>query len=268
MPLIVFLRTLTLPASRFSKPPLSVCTPTREIVHIWLINTTHHRSSSPHHHLPHLLPPSLSVHLLPLRLFYAQNKSERAHARTHTRLAEKTAETIGNSWGGGHHGILDFCTYRQHARRTVRYRWTICERVSLSLPSLAQSFAGGFNVADRDFRRSVFHFKVCRKLRNPRSSCHRAGLWFQSHPFLNCQVFLPQRYLVRFKVGIIWRDVVLKGGEKKERKVIVTLISDKLSIWAEKPNSSRVTRVTEIQYCALLLWWFWVIMSLHNSFNV
>lgn len=82
MPLIVFLHTLTLSASRFSKPPLGVCTPTREIVHIWLINTTHHRSSSPHHHLPHL-PPSLSVHLLPLRLFYAQNKSERAHARTH-----------------------------------------------------------------------------------------------------------------------------------------------------------------------------------------
>lgn len=48
------------------------------------------------HHLPHLFPPSLSVHLLPPRLLYARNKSERASARTHARLAE----TIGSScWG-------------------------------------------------------------------------------------------------------------------------------------------------------------------------
>lgn len=41
-------------------------------------------------HLPHLLPPSLSVHLLPLPLL--RTKQVRAER------AEKTAETIDNSW--------------------------------------------------------------------------------------------------------------------------------------------------------------------------
>lgn len=72
------------------------------------------------HHFPHLLPPSFSVHLLPLRLF-THKTSQSAHTAAGENRRDKR-QYSGSSW------YLDFYR-RQQARRFVRYRWIICDRV-------------------------------------------------------------------------------------------------------------------------------------------
>lgn len=130
----------------------------QKIILVWVINKLHHRSSSPHH-LPHLLPPSLPVCPSPPSApFYAQNKSER------TRLVQKPGETIDNSLG--HHGIwiCTVVTCAPDCEIQVNDLWT---RLSIHSPKVS----AGFNVANRGFRRSVFHLKV--GFRNSRTGCQR-----------------------------------------------------------------------------------------------
>lgn len=123
----------------------------------WVINRLLYRSSPLIIFRTFSLPPCLSISSLCAFFFYAQNKTERTHG------CRRNAETIGST--SGHHGDLD-SHHRQHARRTLRYRWIICNH----LPSFTgRKFCPGFNVANRGFRRSVFHVKV--GLRNSRTGC-------------------------------------------------------------------------------------------------
>lgn len=106
---------------------------------MWVINKKHHRSSSTPSSLPVCPSP-------PSTPFCAQNKSER------TRLAEKTAETIGNSCSSCF-GFLPLKRCAASCEKQVNDLWT---RPFHSGPK----FLPAVNVANRDLRRSVFHLKV------------------------------------------------------------------------------------------------------------
>lgn len=99
------------------------------------------------HHLPHLLPPSLSVHLLPLCLFYAQNKWKRAHG-CRGDTGDATERALDHAcWNL-------FYTSQQQQRSTceVHEDELVC--------SHELNVSPGFNVAHGGLRRSVFHVKV------------------------------------------------------------------------------------------------------------